>query len=532
MHEPALDQEAPQPVRTLVKVRPAEVHRPLGRPLGPAPPDRRVREQPPVQPVIPEFELLGRQVLRPEDGVRGVVEVPVAVEDPPLALHLPEQRRARIRRQDVKRGAVEPVGLDPLRHGHERVSPVAVEAHDEAAVHLDAVLVEDADATAVVLRSRRALPRVHQVLVRQRLEPDEHPGASGGRHLPDKRDVVGEVQRHGRTPHRAERAQRPAQEAKVVALPPEVVVQEDGVRLAVGFDLARHVLRVAHAMWHPQGARRQVTEPAPIVAAPGGDDARRGQESTARQQVAPRRRVEVVIAIESGYVARPKRASFDVAQDCRPGLHTVADAHSVSVRRHLLLASVHVHAAKNHSRAHRPVPGGEFAGATRERQVHGDADHLGDRPRGRRPLQEVLVPVPEPPGRRRGGGDRREREARRQHVLPEAAMRRLRIERIEQQGEALLHRADSRTRVERRGDGEGARQVERSPRRVERIVGHALEHPHEPRNGLAHRRRLPRASSHIRASTPAITSSGVDVPAVRPAARAPVSHSGRTSRAS
>ena len=101
MHEPVRDQEAPQPVRALVEVRPAEVHRPLGHLAGPTPPDRCVREQPPVQPVVAQFEFLGRQVLRPEDGVRGVVQIPIAMQEPAPPPQLPEQWRARVRRQDV-----------------------------------------------------------------------------------------------------------------------------------------------------------------------------------------------------------------------------------------------------------------------------------------------------------------------------------------------------------------------------------------------------------------------------------------------
>jgi len=101
------------------------------------------------------------------------------VEEPVFRLHLPEERRARVRRQYMKGGALEARGIDPLGERREDVPPIAVEADDEAAVYLDAVVVEDADAAFVILGTRRALAGGDEVLVVEGLESDEHSGAAG-----------------------------------------------------------------------------------------------------------------------------------------------------------------------------------------------------------------------------------------------------------------------------------------------------------------------------------------------------------------
>ena len=75
----------------------------------------------------------------------------------------------------------------------EDVGPVVVEAEHEAAVHLDAVVVQQLDAAGVVVGARRLLAGVGEVVVGERLEADEHAGAAGQRHLADQRRVVGHV---------------------------------------------------------------------------------------------------------------------------------------------------------------------------------------------------------------------------------------------------------------------------------------------------------------------------------------------------
>jgi hypothetical protein len=144
--------------------------RPIG---GPATPDRSVREQSPIAPGISLLELLGRHVPGPEDGVGRVVESPVLVQEPPLCLHLTEQRRSRIGRQDVKCGALEPGRLDPGDGPLEDIAAVMVEAQHEAAIDLDTVVMKDRHAPGVVIRTRGLLVGGDQVFAGERLEADE-----------------------------------------------------------------------------------------------------------------------------------------------------------------------------------------------------------------------------------------------------------------------------------------------------------------------------------------------------------------------
>src|SRR5262249_59681922 len=110
------DQQVPEAVRALVEI----AHRQIGEHrvamLRAAAPDRTVREESLIAPGVTLLELLAAHVLGMEHHVPGVVLVPVAVPDAPLGLELPEERRPRIRREDVEGGALEAVGFDPL-HG-------------------------------------------------------------------------------------------------------------------------------------------------------------------------------------------------------------------------------------------------------------------------------------------------------------------------------------------------------------------------------------------------------------------------------
>ena len=100
-----------------------------------------------------------------------------------LRLHLPEQRRRRIRSQDVKRRALQAVLFDPLGRPREDIFPVVIEAEDKRAVHLDAVVVQHADAARVVGGLRRLLVGVGEILVGKRLKSDEDSRTSRQRHV-------------------------------------------------------------------------------------------------------------------------------------------------------------------------------------------------------------------------------------------------------------------------------------------------------------------------------------------------------------
>ncbi len=104
-----------------------------------------------------------------------------------------------------------------------KTSRVVVEAEHEAAVDLDAVVVQERDAPRVVVGCRRVLARVGEVVVGERLEPDEHARAAGQRHLADQRRVVGHVDRDGGAPDLPQRPERLAERAQVVGPEPRLL---------------------------------------------------------------------------------------------------------------------------------------------------------------------------------------------------------------------------------------------------------------------------------------------------------------------
>ena len=83
-------------------------------------------------------------------------------------------------------------------------------------------------------------------------------------------------------------------------------------------------------------------------------------------------------------------------------------------------------------------PGRQLVGAPREREVDGDADDLRDRVQRRRALQQVLVPVAHLPARRRRARQAGQRQRRRQHVLAEAGVDVLGVERVDEEDGARL----------------------------------------------------------------------------------------------
>ena len=57
-------------------------------------------------------------------------------------LHLPEKRRAWIGCENVEGGALQPGIFDPLHGASKDIGPVVVEAQHEAAVDLNAIVVQ------------------------------------------------------------------------------------------------------------------------------------------------------------------------------------------------------------------------------------------------------------------------------------------------------------------------------------------------------------------------------------------------------
>src|SRR5262249_21976997 len=145
-----------------------------------------------------------------------VVEAPVAMTDAARAFELREQWSAGVGREDVKRGALEAVLFDPLDGGLEHARVVVIAAEDEAAVHLDAVVVEDRYAPRVVVGCGRALARVLEIARVQRFEADKDAHAAGQRHLAHQSGIVRYVDREGGAPDDSERGDLSAELAQVL----------------------------------------------------------------------------------------------------------------------------------------------------------------------------------------------------------------------------------------------------------------------------------------------------------------------------
>ena len=92
--------------------------------------------------------------------MRRVVFAPIPMQEATFPLHLPKKRRARIRRQYVKSRAFEAIGFNPVRGPFENRFVVAIEAEHETAVHLDSVVMKDADAPRLIFGARRAFVRI------------------------------------------------------------------------------------------------------------------------------------------------------------------------------------------------------------------------------------------------------------------------------------------------------------------------------------------------------------------------------------
>src|SRR4051794_33459946 len=92
--------------------------------------------------------------------------------------------------------------------------------------------------------------------------------------------------------------------------------------------------------------------------------------------------------------------------------------------------------------------------------MHGDANDLREWFNRRRALQEVFVPISDAPMGGSRGGDARQRQRRRQHMLSKAGMRVLGIERIDEQRGPRTDRTRTKMRVQLRRDSKLSRDIQ------------------------------------------------------------------------
>ena len=102
----------PKSIRAFVQIAHRKVRKHCCVVGWPPLPDGSVGEEFAVAPRIAAIELLGAHVLRLEHDVSRVIFVPIPVQDARFSFQLTEERCARVRRQDVKGRALQPVRLD------------------------------------------------------------------------------------------------------------------------------------------------------------------------------------------------------------------------------------------------------------------------------------------------------------------------------------------------------------------------------------------------------------------------------------
>src|SRR4029077_12476873 len=110
-------------------------------------------------------------------------EVPVAMEDAALRLHLLERDRSRIGREDVEGRGLDALADRPLDGAAEHALVVPVHAEDEAAVDHHPEAVQAADGLAVVTAQVLGLALRAQVLRVEGLEADEEAAQPAGHRL-------------------------------------------------------------------------------------------------------------------------------------------------------------------------------------------------------------------------------------------------------------------------------------------------------------------------------------------------------------
>ncbi len=416
----------------------------------PAAPDGGMREELAIAPGVSGLQLPRAHVHGAEDGVGRVVEIPVGVQKPALLLQLTKQRRARIRREDVKRCAFEAVGFDPVDGAGKDVFPIMVQAQHEAAVDLDAVVVKEAHAAGIVLRWRRALAGIDQVLIVKRLEPDEHACATGQRHVAHQRRLIRHIDGNRGRPDDPQLAQHPAQPPQIPAIGAEIVVGEDDVGLLLIANLRRHALDSANRVRLADPGRGEIAERAAVVAAARGVDAGGGQKAAARENLPAWNWREVIGGVVVGAIDPPELPGFDVPEDSRPDRHAVADGDGIGVCGRLIGTGSDVQAAENDDGAALTIPTRQLIGAAGKCQMHRDADDLRKWLARRRPLEQVLIPVAHAPVGGRGGRDAGQSQRRRKRVPAETRPGVFAVERVDQQRVAQRDGIGIECRIESR----------------------------------------------------------------------------------
>ena len=313
-------------------------------------------------PLVPRLQFRRRHLLRLEDHVLAVVELPVPREDAALALEPVMQRRAGERREDRKARQVDR-GVDGKLHGLvERIFRVVLVAEHEAALHADAERVQIAHQRAVERRIVEPLADVAQARVADGLETDQQAGAAAARHQLHQLAVAPDQAGGEAEPPHPERRETREQLGGVGAIRNQVEVDEDDPALAEAPDVLDHVSnRLLELLAAPR--RRHHAELAVVRAGARRLEHRLGEEVPSVQQLPARERQVGQLEIRPLVVALSHLPAGEIAQQLRPGLLRIADTDGIGMLLGLLRHQRDVRTAEHHGNAARAIVASDLVGA-------------------------------------------------------------------------------------------------------------------------------------------------------------------------
>ena len=248
--EAVFDEEVPDAVGFFVEAGHSEVGKDGAGLFRAAVPDGAEGEEGAVAPFITGGKLLGGHFGGTEDDMGGVIAAPIAVEEAVFGFELAEERSAWVGSEDVKGGALETVGFDPGNGAFENFGPIGIETENKAAVDLDAVIVQEADAAGVIFGARGAFARGVQVFIAKALEANENAGAARKSHGAHDFGMIRDIEGDGGAPDFVEGFKGVAEFEEVFGPGAEIVIDENGVGLAVLRELGNDLFHVAHFVGH------------------------------------------------------------------------------------------------------------------------------------------------------------------------------------------------------------------------------------------------------------------------------------------
>src|SRR5258708_33734139 len=123
--------------------------------------------------------------------------------------------------------------------------------------------------------------------------------------------------------------------AQILWFRSQIVVDEDGVRLPVRQEFHGDLLGISHSIRHTQAIGSQVTKPAPVVTAAGGNQTGSREKTPSRENRSAGRRGLAIVSLVGGRGFRPQKTRLPVPPKPWPKVHAIAPCKRVCIRRTL-----------------------------------------------------------------------------------------------------------------------------------------------------------------------------------------------------